>query len=433
MSENALRRKSLLHGGVLGGIALLAAALQNPAAAQGFSLQTLYSFCTQPRCVDGKGPGYGSLVEDSSGNLYGTTQHGGRKNAGTVFQLDGSGTESVLHNFCTQSQCSDGRRPLGGVVISTAGNLGRSGLIYGTTHGRGSLTGGARSPGGVFAILTDGQEVTLTAFCDSSTPDCAGEFPTASLLVDAAGSFYGTTSWGGTNYLAGFYCCGTVFKVVPGQPQTVLYSFCSAADCSDGARPEAPLIADGSGNLYGTTVYGGRDGGGTVFEITAGGTEKVLYNFCSALYCTDGLYPHSGLVMDGSGNLYGTTTQGGQHNGGTVFKLTPGGSETVLYSFCAASGCGDGSSPQAGLVMDGSGNLYGTTESGGSKVGGTVFQVTPDGQETVLYSFCSVAQCCDGKAPRAGLLMDKSGNLFGTTSKRGANGIGGTVFKLVRR
>jgi uncharacterized repeat protein (TIGR03803 family) len=197
----------------------------------------------------------------------------------------------------------------------------------------------------------------------------------------------------------------------------VLYSF----NYSDGAIPYAGLIADASGNLYGTTESGGASSNGTVFQVTPTGSETVLYSFTG----TDGAIPLAGLIADASGNLYGTTSSGGANGGGTVFKLTPTQSgpwtENVLYSFNYS----DGAIPYAGLIADASGNLYGTTESGGASNNGTVFQVTPTGSETVLYSFSS----SDGADPDAGLIADASGNLYGTTIFGGANDLG-TVFKL---
>ncbi len=233
----------------------------------------------------------------------------------------------------------------------------------------------------------------------------------------------------------------------------VLYGFCRQQNCLDGAGPETPLVADNSGNLYGTTHNGGsincRGGGGcgTVFELAADGTETVLHSFCvEDVSCTDGAFPGFPLILDKSGNLYGTTSEGGAHGYGTVFRLAPDGKETVLHSFCDQDGCADGADPSGGVVMDRSGNLYGTTETGGTggtscnQYGcGTVFRITPDGKEKVLYSFCSQDGCADGAYPLDGVVMDHNRNLYGTTYYGGANnsncsGSGyffcGTVFKV---
>jgi len=210
-------------------------------------------------------------------------------------------------------------------------------------------------------------------------------------------------------------------------------------------------MQDAAGNLYGTTYWGGT-GWGTVFEVSPpaqpGGawTEMVLHIFCQVeSNCTDGQEPQAGLMQDAAGNLYGTTTEGGAntsanhgYGGGTVFKLAPpaqsGGAwtETLLYSFCSASNCADGVTPQVGLIQDAAGNLYGTTPSGGANNLGTAFRLNSTGQETVLYSFCSVGgtSCTDGEVPSAGLIQDAAGNLYGITQLGGADYYGGTVFEL---
>jgi uncharacterized repeat protein (TIGR03803 family) len=222
----------------------------------------------------------------------------------------------------------------------------------------------------------------------------------------------------------------------------VLHSFCSPGplgDCTDGEQPEAGLIQDAAGNLYGTTTNGGANiNYGTVFKVDTAGHETVLYSFCSAPGCTDGATPYAGLIQDAAGNLYGTTFQGGANHYGTVFKLDTAGHETVLYSFCSIPGCTDGQYSAVSLVQDAAGNLYGTTPYGGANTGangdqggGTLFKVDSTGQETVLYSFCSASDCTDGLQPQAGLIQDAAGNLYGTTVNGGANGYGyGTVFKL---
>jgi uncharacterized repeat protein (TIGR03803 family) len=296
-----------------------------------------------------------------------------------------------------------------------------------------------------------GSQTVLYSFC--SLNNCAdGYDPLAGLIEDNSGNLYGTTQFGGgTSCVDGSANgCGTVFKLAPNGTETVLHPFCSQTDCTDGQFPVAGLIMDGAGNLYGTTQFGGgtgcvdgsASGCGTVFKLAADGTETVLHPFCSQTDCTDGQFPVAGLIMDGFGNLYGTTQFGGStgcvngsaHGCGIVFKLAPDGTETVLHSFTGGT---DGQSPHAGLIEDRSGNVYGTTQFGGgtscvngSANGcGTVFKLAPDGTETVLHSFCSQTNCADGQFPVAGLSMDGAGNLYGTTSYGGANG-DGTVFSI---
>jgi len=270
----------------------------------------------------------------------------------------------------------------------------------------------------------------LYSFCAQT--NCAdGSEPLAGLIMDKWENLYGTTALGGANGR------GTVFQLTPGGTETVLYSFCAQTNCADGANPGAALIMDEAGNLYGTTPVGGANDRGTVFELTPSGRETVLYSFCAQHGCADGSTPLAALIMDKWENLYGTTDVGGANDQGTVFELTHRGTETVLYSFCAQTNCADGARTRASLIMDKRGNLYGTTLIGGRNNntfrdgGGTVFELTPGGRETVLYSFCAQTNCADGALPQAGLIMDKAGNLYGTTVQGGANNfLGGVVFQL---
>lgn len=256
-------------------------------------------------------------------------------------------------------------------------------------------------------------ESVIYSFADY--PD--GRFPLAGLVQDANGNFYGTTELGGISDN------GTVFKVTPGGKEKVLFNFTRVPD---GANPVAGLVIDASGNFYGTTSLGGANNGcGTVFKITPKGKHKVLYSFTCG---TDGISPNGPVTLDAQGNLYGVTWQGGATGNGTVFKVTPSGKEKLLYSF---TGGADGGSPSGPLVQDADGNLYGTTEMGGPSLWGTVFKLTPTGQETVIYSF-SLGK--DGGEPMAGVLRDAKGNLYGTASSGGggncAFGGCGVVFKV---
>ena len=384
----------------------------------------LYSFSTG---TDGASPNAG-LITDANGNMYGTTSYGGSgRGAGTVFKLSTSGSETVLYRFGTNST-RDGANPQAGLIMDANGNL------YGTT-----LYGGSNGRGTVFKLTPNGSgysETVLYSFGATnpigSTTD--GANPQAGLIMDANGNLYGTTLYGGSNGK------GTVFKLTPSGSETVLYSFGATnpiGSTTDGANPYASLIMDTYGNLYGTTLYGGNSNNGTVFKLTpndSGYSETVLYSFGATNpigSTTDGTYPYSSLIMDASGNLYGTTFDGGNNNKGTVFKLTPSGSETVLYSFGATNPIGsttDGTNPYSSLIMDANGNLYGTTSGGGSKGNGTVFKLTPSGSETVLYNF-GTSSATDGANPRAGLIMDANGNLYGTTYVGGTNN-SGTIFKI---
>jgi uncharacterized repeat protein (TIGR03803 family) len=237
-----------------------------------------------------------------------------------------------------------------------------------------------------------------------------GYQPWAGVVRDSAGNLYGTTPYGGDGL-------GIVFKVDPAGKETVLYGFTGQAD---GDLPFGGLFLDGKGNVYGTTESSGSSFYGTVFEVTPAGQETTLYSFTGG---TDGGNPDAGLIRDSAGNLYGTTPRGGASGFGTVFKVTPLGEETVLYSFTGGS---DGSSPSySSLVRDSVGNLYGTTPTGGTSDFGVVFKLDTTGTETVLHNFSGT----DGKIPYGTLAFDKSGNLYGTTYEGGAYG-GGVIFKI---
>ncbi|MEN9390957.1 MAG: hypothetical protein RL017_254 [Pseudomonadota bacterium] len=244
-----------------------------------------------------------------------------------------------------------------------------------------------------------------------------GNEPFASLLYGKDGNLYGTTQFGGINNL------GTVFMITPDGKKTILYSFNGAYD---GNTPQGKLTQDSSGNLYGTTLYGGVMSAGTVFEVSPNGKERVLYSFKNG---SDGANPTAGVTLDSSGNLYGTTKNGGNYDYGTVFKIDQQGNEELLYSF---TGNNDGYFPVSDLIFASDGNLYGTTMLGGnlncnSGLGcGTVFKITPQGLETVVYNFQGNS---DGSVPMSGVILAKDGNLYGTTEFGGTANCG-TVYKI---
>jgi uncharacterized repeat protein (TIGR03803 family) len=357
---------------------------------------TLYSF-KGGASGDGAFPLAG-LIRDGAGNLYGTTGAGGR-GYGTVFKLDTAGVETVLYRF---RGGTDGLAPDGLLVFDPAGNL------YGATvNGGGTYTCAAYGCGTVFMLDPTGTETVLHRFGGSE-----GTLPFGGVVRDGSGNLYGTAALGG----AGLGNCGTVFKV-DATGTAALYSFLGG---TDGCVPESDLVRDAEGNFYGTTTGSGAPG--TVFKVDPTGMETVLYDFLGG---TDGEGPFAGLVRDAAGNLYGTTMSGsGSAAYGTVFKVDTTGRETVLHAF---AGPPDGAYPMAELVLDGAGNLYGTTTQGGSGFpkNGIVFRVDPAGTETVLHSFNGT----DGATPMAGLLLDAAGSLYGTTRSGGAFGFG-TVFKI---
>jgi uncharacterized repeat protein (TIGR03803 family) len=234
--------------------------------------------------------------------------------------------------------------------------------------------------------------------------DPAGGMP----VLDRAGNLYGAT------YMGGALNLGTVWKLTPSGTETVLWSFGNGIDGSGAVG----LIRGKRGTLYGTTIQGGTYGLGTVFQVTPSGSETVLWNFGNG---TDGTEPGGGVILGSNGNLYGTTMLGGAYNGGTVFELTPSGTEMVLWSF---GNGGDGSEPD-GPVLNVNGTLFGTTRLGGADDAGTVWELTPAGTETVLHSFNGA----DGGQPDGNVVMDRKGNLYGNAHTGGPGG-DGTVFKL---
>jgi len=320
-------------------------------------------------------------------------------------------TETLLHSF---RNWPDGANPQAGLIRDAAGNF------YGTTYYGGMKHGcTGHGCGVVFKVGKAGKETVLYTF---TGPD--GGLPMGGLVRDKPGNLYGTTSAGGASDL------GTVFKLDPSGHETVLHSFTGPPD---GENPFAGLVLDPRGNLYGTTEGGGIGTCcGTVFKVDTTGKETVVYTFTGG---ADGGGPFGGLIRDKASNLYGTTFGGGTSDLGIVFKVTPNGTETVLYSFVGGT---DGQFPAAGVIMDSAGNLYGTTKNGGNPTVcngfgcGTVFKLAKNGTETVLYSFSGGA---DGSAPLAGVIRDTAGNLYGTTVGGGnlscGSGSGcGTVFKV---
>jgi uncharacterized repeat protein (TIGR03803 family) len=260
---------------------------------------------------------------------------------------------------------------------------------------------------------------TFTSLLNLDKAD--GAFPLAGLVQGTDGNLYGTTASGGT----GVYCiynpgpgCGTIFKITAAGSLTTLYNFCSHSNCIDGLNPYAPLVQAPDGNFYGTTDSGGAKGSGTVFKMTPEGTLTTLYSFCSQPNCVDGFSPGTALVQATDGNFYGTTSG----YPGTVFEITPEGTLTTLYTF----GGHHGYLPLAGLVQATDGNFYGTTSAGGAVNYGTVFKITPEGALTTLHSFDGD----DGEAPYGGLVEATNGNLYGTTSASSKNHGYGTVFEI---
>ena len=261
---------------------------------------------------------------------------------------------------------------------------------------------------------------TLHSFCtDYQNKHCLDGSTPASRLVEVGGQFYGTATAGGSRQL------GTIFRISSTGSFTLLHTFCQEPRCTDSARPGRYLTGGPSGSVYGVSLSGGTADGGAIFKLSSGGSFSLVHKFCSEARCADGLQPVS-VLFDG-GTLFGTTTGGGSHGSGTAFMIDASGTEHVLYNFCSQANCTDGISPGA-LIRGRDGNFYGTTAAGGKNQAGTVFRMTPTGTMTVLYSFCTQANCADGERPAQILVQGKSGSFYGTTGGAGANS--GTVFEI---
>jgi uncharacterized repeat protein (TIGR03803 family) len=308
-----------------------------------------------------------------------------------------AGTESVLYSFSATG--GDPNYPYySSLLLASDGNF------YGLSY-----EGGANNHGAMFKITPAGAETVVWSFGGGITD---GSFPEGSLMQGSDGNFYGMTTRGGANGE------GTVFKITPAGAETVLWSFGSG---TDGTYPYGSLVQGSDGNLYGVTTEGGAHvNAGTVFKITRAGAETVLWSFGSG---TDGNAPYgSSLVQGSDGNFYGMTSVGGVNSDGTVFKITPAGTETVLWSFGSGT---DGTDPYGGLIQGSDGNFYGMTYHGGTNGKGTAFKITPAGVESVLWSFGSGGT--DGTYPYGDLVQGKDGNFYGMTYQGGANGEGTIV------
>jgi uncharacterized repeat protein (TIGR03803 family) len=406
-----------------------------PFSGQAYTQKTLHSFCTESNCGDGQTPETG-LLADSSGALYGASEEGGEFGEGLVFKLIPNAkktkyTEHILKNFCKSANCADGALPYGDLIMDVDGDL------YGTTDG-----GGKYGDGAVFKMkpVTNGWSFSIIhSFCAKT--NCAdGIGPETGLAYagqasgapyDGSSPLYGTTTGGGANNK------GIAYELKPngsGWTYSVIHSF--NAPSADSTAFPGPLLLDMSGNVLGVTGQGGKYGVGEIYRLKAGSwTEAVLHNFTAAT----GQVGWGRLSMDAAGNLFGVTAYGGSGTHctadagcGVAYERTAGGDYKVLYQFCSKANCNDGASPLAGMTLDADGNLFGTTYTGGSGGGGTAFELSHGSKWalTILYPFCSAGSCADGEQSATPLTLDNDGNLYGTTTEEGANGSGGTVFRL---
>lgn len=353
-----------------------------------------------------------SLITGKDGNFYGTTKTGG-EGSGSVFKITPTGTLTTLYSLNIENP-ADGCTPEGLTE-------GADGNFYGTTY-----TCGTYGAGNVFVVSPSGTETVLHAFGSNSTD---GDNPESGLVQAANGNFYGTTANGGAHDL------GSIFTITTTGAETILYSF--GASSVDGSSP-LRLVLGSDGNFYGTTTNGGAHGQGTVFKLTPGGAETILYSFGAS--AADGASPNSLLQGFIDGNFYGTTNAGGAYGHGSVFKITPAGVETILYSFGASTP--DGQSPSS-LLQASDGNLYGTTYAGGNFGGGTLFKLTPTGTYTMLYAsfgaLASGSSCAGGGynplngANPIGMTLSSSSVFYGFTTGGECSGtipLNGAIFSL---
>jgi uncharacterized repeat protein (TIGR03803 family) len=378
---------------VLSALLLIAA---RPAQAQ--TETVLYNFCSQPNCSDGAVPG-GTLVQGLDGNLYGATDSlSGPIYYPTVFNIAPSGTLTTIYTFPFEQDVTVGSSY--GLV------LGRDGNFYGAGNTSGN------DYGSVFSITAGGTLTTLHLFEPVEgkvPPHCS---PSA-LTLGTDNNFYGTTNDYGCGHL------GSVFKITPGGVITFLHMFVG----TDGSYPSAPPIEGTDGNFYGTTGAGHSvtSNAGTIYRVTPAGTFALLASFDSDKV---GANPEAALVQATNGNFYGATTGGGTNNCGTIFKVTTSGELTTLYNFGPNSDCTDGFQPAAPLVQGTDGKLYGTASGGGANGSGTLFRISTSGTFTSLYSFCSQVNngvCKDGSIPSGGLAQDTDGTFYGVTSYGGTS------------
>jgi uncharacterized repeat protein (TIGR03803 family) len=347
-------------------------------------------------------------IQGTDGNLYGGTAGGGEYGQGLLFKMTPSGTLTTIYSFCAESGCPDG---IGGAPEV----LGMDGNFYGSNQ-----NGGAFGDGTIYKVTEKGVLTTLHSF------DGTDGLVIKHLVQSSSGNFSGTTSGGGNLGECNGGGCGTVFEMTPSGTLTTLHDFCSLLDCADGAVPFDALVQGADGNFYGTTWAGGAGNGGTVFNITPTGTLTPLYSFCVTDYpfCSDGNNPIK-LVLGNDGNFYGTTAYGGGNDEGSVFKITPSGTLTTIYNFCAQIACADGATPRDGLTLGSDGNFYSTTYFGGANNQGTIFQITPAGVLTTLHSFDGT----DGRYPIQHLFQATNGAFYGVTDNDGSSG-DGTVYSL---
>jgi uncharacterized repeat protein (TIGR03803 family) len=417
---------------------------------QAATMQTIYSFCKKGVCPDGASPT--GVFAAPSGEVYGHV-FSGANGVGAVFELlppktsGGKWKEKLIYKFCALTDCADGAKPAAAPIMDVHGNL------YGVTFG-----GGNDNQGTVFELVKPVKHKkwrlkTLVQFCISTSNCDPSNEPLYGLsyagassgaLYDGKSPLFGVAN-GGNQFASCNPECGTVYEVALKQGTwslTTLYQFCAVGfSCSDGDRPTGSLLVDATGSMLTGTVQAAGNSPGALFALKRNGaswTETLPYAFCQVGDCEDGIAPSGGVTPDATGNLFGTTNLGGTANLGVLYKITPGTpyKQQTLYSFCQAADCADGREPGEGNVLiDASGNLFGTTFNGGGhdidefkEGGGTLFEFS-GGQIHTLYGFCAQPNCADGEYPNGPIAFGPSGTFFGTTEGGGAFGRG-SVYQL---
>jgi uncharacterized repeat protein (TIGR03803 family) len=371
--------------------------------------------------VDGARPFGQTIMQATNGRFYGVTTYSGGASGingmGSVYELTPSGKLSNFYSFCSLANCADGANPVGTPILGSDGNL------YGATAFGGSDASGSNGAGTVYKLTLEGKLTTLYAFCP--TLPCSDGVNPVGIIQGSEGNLYGATSSGGTGGE------GTIFEITSTGEFKSLYSFCLLADCVDGRAPQFAPIQGNDGNLYGTTVAGGSENGGVIYELTASGAYTVLHNFCYLQRgnCPEGSEPTT-VVQDASGNFFGTTYEGGSHAGnaygfGTAFEITPANEFRVLQSFNIVN-----NNPSWGVLLANDGNLYGSTQA--SVVtginNGTLFEITPENVFTELYAF---GDAYPGSYVNTPLFQATDGNFYGTTTYGGTPRYNyGTVFQV---
>ncbi len=373
-------------------------------AVNGATFSPIYQFGA---AGDANDPQYSVLVQGADGDFYGTTIYGGTANYGTVFKIDSSGNETLLHSFTGP----DGAFPQSGLTLGTDGNF------YGTTYSC-SVSG---DKGTVYKMTPSGTVTTLYLFSETGSN---GDHPISSLVEGTDGNFYGTTQEEGEAGGAGE---GSVFQMTPSGTLTTLGSFIGA----NGDYPYYGVVEGTDGNFYGTTTRGGANDTGEIYQVTPGGVLTVIYSFAADNGGNaDGGYPYGGLTLGSDGNFYGTASAGGTNDAGTVFEVTPAGVLTTLYTFSALDSNyvnTEGGNPSGYLTLGTDGSFYGVNSDGGVNGTGTVFKVTPSGAYTLLYTFSAVDSNyynSDGAYGSGGLVEGTDYKLYGLEAEGGTSSDG---------